>query len=193
LIAHAGPCERSFVTYNERMRIVMTQTLILLLAFSVPALSYAQDEPVSAVASEVAEDDGTALDTGDGMASVTDPAVGQEESAGEELQPAGEILEEAQCFNVINQAPYSVFGSFVSDIYTTADGVKARHRSNFRLQISEQAEFCTYGPFFEGRRLELTLRTLIPIFACQTKVDQDIVIYGRRNPEGGTKTWATCR
>ena len=106
--------------------------------------------------------------------------------------PDGEVVREPVCFNVINKAPYSVMGSFVTNVYTTDDGGKARHRSNFRLESNYKSEFCTYGPFYEGRKLELVLRTLIPIFSCKTAVTGDILIYGRRKPEGGTDTWAVC-
>lgn len=106
--------------------------------------------------------------------------------------PAGEILDEAVCFNVVNKAPYTVFGSFVTDTYTEDDGTSARHRSNFRLNENEQAEFCTYGPFYEGRKLEMVIRTLVPVFSCKTAITGDIVIQGRRKPEGGTETWAVC-
>ncbi len=104
----------------------------------------------------------------------------------------GDVSDEAQCFNVINRAPYSVFGSIHTNYYVRPDGVKTRHKSNFRLQPSEKAEFCTYGPFYDGQKVELVLRTLVPIFDCKTAVTEDIIIYGRRKSEGGTETWATC-
>ena len=116
----------------------------------------------------------------------------QELAAPPPSMPDGEVVSEPICFSVINKAPYSVIGSFVTDIYTADDGTKARHRSNFRLEPNYKSEFCTYGPFYEGRKLELVLRTLIPIFSCKTAVTGDILIYGRRKPEGGTDTWAVC-
>ena len=66
-------------------------------------------------------------------------------------------------------------------------------RPNFRLAPKERSEFCTYGPFFDGMKQELVLRSLVPIFSCKTRVDQgEIVIQGRAKPEGGTETWAVC-
>lgn len=117
---------------------------------------------------------------------------------------AQEIISQPICFNVINEAPYSVTGSFVTDYYTRPDGVRARHRSNFRLEEYgathetegypvDRAEFCTFGPFYPNRKLEMVIRTLIPIFSCLTRVDQgDIIIQGKRKPEGGTDTKAVC-
>ncbi len=116
---------------------------------------------------------------------------------------AQEILSDPLCFNVRNEAPYKVYGNFGTDYYTAADGTKARHRSNFRLDEpgsvdeqgypSDRAEFCSYGPFYPDRKLEIVLRTLVPVFSCKTKIDQgEIVIKGRRKPEGGAETWAEC-
>lgn len=116
---------------------------------------------------------------------------------------AQEIVQEPLCFAVRNEAPYKVYGNFVTDYYVAADGTKARHRSNFRLDEpgsvdeegypSDQAEFCSYGPFYPDRKLEIVLRTLVPIFDCKTRIDQgEIVIKGERKPEGGTNTWAEC-
>ncbi len=117
---------------------------------------------------------------------------------------AQEIVNEPICFILRNEAPYKVYGSFSTDYYTRADGVRARHRSNFRLEEAgttdekegyplDAAEFCSYGPFYPDRKLDLTLRTLVPIFSCKTRIDQgDIIIQGHRKPEGGTETKALC-
>ncbi len=115
-----------------------------------------------------------------------------------------DVVSDPICFTVRNEAPYKVYGSFVTNYYTTEDGTSARHKSNFRLdepnskdektgEPSDRAEFCTYGPFIPERKLELVLRTLVPIFSCKTKIDQgEIVIKGFRKPEGGTNTYAEC-
>lgn len=115
-----------------------------------------------------------------------------------------DIVTDPICFKVRNEAPYKVYGSFITDYYTAVDGTRAKHRSNFRLdeasskdaasgEASDAAEFCTYGPFLPDRKLELVLRTLVPIFSCKTKIDQgEIVIKGFRKPEGGTDTYAEC-
>lgn len=115
-----------------------------------------------------------------------------------------DIVSDPICFAVRNEAPYKIYGNFATDMFTNPDGIKAHHRSNFRLdeagakdektgEPTDRAEFCSYGPFYPGRKLELTLRTLFPVFSCQTKIDQgEIVIHGHRKPEGGAETWADC-
>ena len=116
---------------------------------------------------------------------------------------AQEIVQEPICFNIRNEAPYKVYGNFGTDYYVAEDGTRARHRSNFRLDEpgsvdkegypSDRAEFCSYGPFYPDRKLEIVLRTLVPVFDCMTKIDQgEIVIHGKRKPEGGAETWADC-
>ncbi len=118
---------------------------------------------------------------------------------------AQEILNEPVCFTVRNTANHKVYGNFVTDYYTAEDGTQARHRSNFRLDEAvakdpekgfplDAAEFCSYGPFFEGRQLELVIRTLIPVFSCKTSVEKgEIIIKSERLPDdSGNKIWAEC-
>lgn len=115
-----------------------------------------------------------------------------------------DVSEEPVCFMLINEAPYSTMGRVTTAAYMRKDGVITRHRSNFNLDAAgtvnpesgyptDRAEFCSYGPFMAHRSLEIDLRTLFPIFACQSRIDQgDLVIKGYRKPEGGAKTWIEC-
>lgn len=104
----------------------------------------------------------------------------------------GEVDTSPTCFRVINRAPYTVMGSVYTNYYVNKDRQKARHTSNFRLEKGQSQPFCTYGPFYEGRKLELVLRTVLPIFSCKTMIDADIYLMGKMNEDGTTKTWATC-
>lgn len=117
---------------------------------------------------------------------------------------AQEVLQEPLCFMVRSEAAYKVYGSIVTDYYTNPTGTRARHRSNFRLEPVgtlhedgyplDRAEFCSYGPFYPDRKLDIVLRTLIPIFECRTRVDQgELVITGERNAEDtGNVTEVAC-
>jgi hypothetical protein len=118
---------------------------------------------------------------------------------------AQEVLKDPICFNVVNEAPYTVFGSFLTAYYVNPDGIKTRHRSNFRLEAAgtvhekgyplDKAEFCSYGPFLPDRKLDMVIRTLVPVFSCKTRIDQGpIIIRGKRKegPGGGTETSAVC-
>ena len=104
----------------------------------------------------------------------------------------GEIVATPICFNVINKAPYTVMGGFSTNVYKTKDGIETRHRANFRLEKEQQTNFCSEGPFYAGRKLDLVLKSLIPLFSCRTAITGDIIIYGREKEEGGTDTWAAC-
>lgn len=121
---------------------------------------------------------------------------------------AGEIVHEPICFDVINESPHSVNGSFVTDLYTNPNtGNQAHHRSNFRLQAAgsvdeekgyptDRAEFCSYGPFYEGRKLEFTIRTLFPVFSCKTNIESGPIVINSTprtdDPMGGVDYSATC-
>lgn len=104
----------------------------------------------------------------------------------------GEVDTRPTCFRIVNQAPYTVIGSLYTNFYVNKDRQRARHTSNFRLEKDQSQPFCTYGPFYEGRKLELVLRTVVPIFNCKTMVDADIYLKGQVNDDGTTKTWAIC-
>jgi hypothetical protein len=104
----------------------------------------------------------------------------------------GAISSTPQCFNVVNTAPYTVYGSIHSNFFVRPDGIKTRHKSNFRLAPDDYNEFCTTGPFYDGNKVELVLRSLVPIFTCKTIATGNIIVQGRRLPEGGTETKALC-
>lgn len=104
----------------------------------------------------------------------------------------GEVLPAPACFNILNRAPYAVYGSINTSLYTTKDGGKASHRQNFRLKTGESVQACTSGPFYAGRKVHLVIRTLVPVFSCKTGIAGDVVIYGKKKAGGGTETWAGC-
>ena len=120
------------------------------------------------------------------------------------LCQAQEITTQPLCFTLRNEAPYMVYGDIKTDYYTTPDGIRAKHSSTFRLQKAgarhpdknyptDRAEFCSSGPFYSGRQLELTIRTLIPIFSCKTNIELgEIIIKGELKDDGTTRTWAGC-
>ena len=104
----------------------------------------------------------------------------------------GEVTAQPYCFNLVNQASYTVTGNIATNYFTRPDGIRARHRSNFRIEAKDRAEFCTSGPFYDGYKVELTLRTLVPVFSCKTAVTGDVWIYGRQQADGSYKTTASC-
>jgi hypothetical protein len=108
---------------------------------------------------------------------------------------AQEYLPHPICFTLMNDAPYSVYGEVKTDKDKAEDGTPITHTATFRLQEGETEPVCTTGPFFEGNRIRITLRTLFPIFECKTMIYQgaEIRIQGRHKKEGiGTETWVEC-
>ncbi len=116
-----------------------------------------------------------------------------------------DIVSEPICFVVRNDAPYGIFGSFITAKYENEEGKKVRHTSNFRFKAkgsihessglpADRDEFCSYGPFLKGRKLEMVIKTLIPIYRCKTRIDQgEIIIRGERDKQGVASTWIECR
>ncbi len=117
---------------------------------------------------------------------------------------AQDITASPICFTVRNEAPYRVYGDISTNYDTNAQGQKIRHNGSFRLEKAgttqakenyylDRSEFCSKGPFYQGRQLELTIRTLIPVFSCKTSIELgEIIIKGKINDDGTTKTWAVC-
>lgn len=112
---------------------------------------------------------------------------------------AQEVTNYPICSQIINEADHSVRGSistarsnYTNEGNSLTDGTQARHSSNFNLAPFERMDICSSGPFYEGRRLELTLRTLIPVFNCYTSLDAPIIINSKRDADGELRIFATC-
>ena len=109
-----------------------------------------------------------------------------------------------KCGRIKNASGYRIYGSIKTDIAgTTApegligvspEGVNIRHQETFRLERDEGLDICTSGPFFEGERLELSVRTLFPVFSCRTQIGGRVIeIKSRpREDESGVEFFAQC-
>lgn len=107
-------------------------------------------------------------------------------------EPAGEITARPMCGKLVNRSEQTIMGTIATKSQRLPSGDMAAHRENFKLLSGEERELCTTGPFFEGRRLELTLRTLIPLFSCYTKIDRSIYLDAKPDETGFKKLSATC-
>lgn len=106
---------------------------------------------------------------------------------------AQQTTENPYCFKVKNTAEWTILGDVSTDYFTAPDGQRGRHRANFRLGPGEEKEMCSYGPFYPDFKQDLTLRTIVPIFSCRTRIDRgDIIVKGEIGPDGKSKTWAEC-
>jgi hypothetical protein len=105
---------------------------------------------------------------------------------------AQEITPYPICTQIINEADYAVRGTLSTARGETPEGEPILHSSNFRLLPGERQDICSSGPFYEGQRLELTLRTVIPVFECRTALTASIIIESAIMDNGERKTWASC-
>lgn len=105
----------------------------------------------------------------------------------------GEVLSQPICTEMTNDSDVSMQGTISTAVQTLKNGDLARHRDNFKLMPGQTREICASGPFFEGRRLELVVRTMIPLFSCKTKIDRKITLTARLDDEGIRRYSANCR
>ncbi|MCB1651000.1 MAG: hypothetical protein KDI46_03015 [Alphaproteobacteria bacterium] len=117
-----------------------------------------------------------------------------------------DITEQPICTTIRNEATFRIYGGISTDYFVFNDqGDKTRHVSTIRLeaagstdpktgQLTDRADICASGPFYPGRQLDLTLRTLFPVFSCKTRIDKgEIVIKAERKADdSGVDMWAEC-
>lgn len=104
----------------------------------------------------------------------------------------GEIIGEPICTFLVNRSDQVIMGTVLTAPQTLESGDNVRHRQNFKLAAGAKQQICAAGPFYAGRRLEVVIRTLIPLFTCRTTLSQEI--YLDATPVGGgmKKLSATC-
>ena len=104
----------------------------------------------------------------------------------------GEILDTPICSKLINRSDQAIMGTLLTAAQTLESGDSVRHRDNFKLEAGAEKDFCVAGPFYEGRRVEIILRTVIPLFTCRTKLDSPIYLDVMEDENGIRKLSATC-
>jgi hypothetical protein len=96
------------------------------------------------------------------------------------------------CGEIVSQIPFKIYGSVMTDVAGMREGTDVRHKRTFSIAPQERLNICSSGPFFEGQRVELTLKTMFPVFSCRTKIDREIRLSATPNKEGGYTYTATC-
>ena len=106
------------------------------------------------------------------------------------------LLDEPVCFTITNKERQMVYGHVETAPHPATGN---RHRSTFKLDYNQSAQACTVGPFYQGRRVSFTIKTLFPLFQCKTSVYQPIIIKRQRDGRGdykknkdGYTIWAEC-
>ncbi len=104
----------------------------------------------------------------------------------------GEITAKPICSKLTNRSDQTIMGTLSTAPQRIESGDMVRHQDNFKLIAGASKEFCASGPFYEGQRLELTLRTLIPLFSCKTKINREILLYAEEDLDGVKRLSADC-
>lgn len=105
---------------------------------------------------------------------------------------AGEVTSRPFCGMLVNRSSVSMRGTVATMAQTLPDGTQARHTINYKLAPGEKKQICASGPFYEGRKLELTIRSLIPLFSCMTRMEGDVYLDMKEDSEGVKRYSATC-
>ena len=104
----------------------------------------------------------------------------------------GEITKQPICSKVTNRSTVNIQGTIALAPQTLPDGTPQQFSDNFKLAPNEQKDVCASGPFYEGRRIELTIRTLIPLFSCKTALGREIFLDMGEGDDGTKRYSATC-
>ena len=108
-----------------------------------------------------------------------------------DAQAAPQYSTERHCGTLVNDTDRSVSGSITTNYDENDKGEKFRHQANFTLKPKETWPFCTTGPYYDGEKVQLDLRSLIPLFTCLTKAEGEILIRTRTENDA-VKPYALC-
>jgi hypothetical protein len=96
------------------------------------------------------------------------------------------------CLILNNTTGAEVLGHIETAEHRDANGKLSWHRSNFRLAAGTEQEVCATGPFFDGYKLRLVLKTLIPLYSCKTEMNRTVNIMRVRDSNGIENLVADC-
>lgn len=106
---------------------------------------------------------------------------------------AGEVTPFNECATLRNMSGQTIMGVVRTAQFKSTTGSVQRHEGTFRLEPEETAQVCSQGPFYDGYRVELVIRTIIPLFTCKTRLSGDIYLRKTETKEGITKLYADCK
>ncbi|MFA7276352.1 MAG: hypothetical protein WC043_06075 [Pseudobdellovibrionaceae bacterium] len=105
---------------------------------------------------------------------------------------AGEVTPFKECATLRNAAPQIIMGVIRTAPFKFKGKIE-RHEANFSLNEGESVEICSTGPFYEGYKVDLTIRTLIPLFSCKTRLSGEIVLRRKEDENGNKLLYADCK
>jgi hypothetical protein len=104
---------------------------------------------------------------------------------------AADVTPFKECATLRNAANQQVTGVIKTDAYKFQGQIR-RHEKNFILQDGETVDVCSTGPFYPGYKVELTIRTIMPLFTCKTRLSGEIVLR-RKEINNFTALYADCK
>lgn len=104
----------------------------------------------------------------------------------------GEITSAPLCTQLINRSKQEIMGTISTAPQALNSGDVAPMRENFKLSPDEKKDVCTTGPFLAGRKINLILRTIIPLFECETALTGPIYLDVVTTDSGFRTLSATC-
>ncbi len=106
---------------------------------------------------------------------------------------AADVTPFKECATIVNSANQQVMGVIKTESYMFK-GKILRHEKNFNLQDGETVAVCSTGPFFQGYKVELTIRTIMPLFTCQTRLSGNIYLRSKWDDENNIRIlYADCK
>lgn len=96
------------------------------------------------------------------------------------------------CATIKNTAEFMLYVMIRSDYGTNRSGKKQRHESSFRLEPGKDTQVCSTGPFYPGYKVELVIKSLLPVFNCKTRLVGTIPLKVDERPDGTHKIYAVC-
>lgn len=106
---------------------------------------------------------------------------------------AADVTPFKECATIVNSANQQVMGVIKTESFMFR-GKLIRHEKNFNLQDGETVAVCSTGPFFPGYKVELTIRTIMPLFTCHTRLSGNIYLRSKWDNENKvTLLYADCK
>lgn len=104
----------------------------------------------------------------------------------------GEVVHQPICSKLVNRSGVTIQGTVMTQKQVLKNGQEQQFSDNFKLSPNQFREICSSGPFFQGRKIDLTIRTLIPLFNCKTQLGRTIYLDMEEDSEGIKRYSATC-
>ena len=106
---------------------------------------------------------------------------------------AADVTPFKECATIINSANQQVMGVIKTESFKF-QGKIIRHEKNFNLKDGETVAVCSTGPFFPGYKLELTIRTIMPLFTCHTRLSGNIYLRSKWDDKNNVRIlYADCK